>query len=117
MTFRSLAAALSAAVVALVAPSTAGAVSVGTSGWNWGSPTPTAAPLLDVSFSGTTGFAVGQSGTMMKSTDGGQTWTGLRTGVSGPFLEVQTVSPEIVTAGGGCSALLSTNGGTSFTRL
>lgn len=117
MTLRSLTAALSAAVVALVAPSTVGAVSVGTSGWSWGSPTPTAAPLLDVSFSGTTGYAVGQSGTMMKSTDGGQTWTGLRTGVSGPFLEVQTVSPEIVTAGGGCSALLSTNGGTSFTRL
>lgn len=117
MTFRSLAVAACAAAVALIAPSAAGAASVGTSGWNWGSPTPTGAPLNDVGFSGLTGYAVGDAGTLLKTTDGGQTWTGLRTGVAGDLFQVQVLSPEIVVVGGGCSALLSTNGGTSFTRL
>lgn len=117
MTFRSVAVALYVTALALAAPSISGAASVGTSGWNWGSPTPTAAPLIDVGFSGTTGYAIGGGGTLLKSTDGGQTWTGLRSGVSAQFLSIQVLSPEIFAFGGGCSALLSTNGGTSFTRL
>lgn len=117
MSLRPLLAVLCLFAAALAAPPTASAAGTGTSGWAWGSPTPTGANLLDIGFSGTTGYAVGESGTMLKTTDGGSTWTGLRTGVAGQLLEVQVVSPDLVVTGGGCSALLSSNGGTSFTRL
>lgn len=117
MSLRPLLAVLCLLLAALAAPSAAGAASTGTSGWAWGSPTPTGANLLDVGFSGTTGYAVGESGTMLKTSDGGATWTGLRTGVAGNLTGVQVLSPDVVVVGGGCSALLSTNGGTSFTRL
>jgi photosystem II stability/assembly factor-like uncharacterized protein len=117
MSLRPLLAVLCLLATSLAVPSISWATSTGTSGWAWGSPSPTGADLLDIGFSGSTGYAVGESGTMLKTTDGGATWTGLRTGVAGQLLEVQVVSPELVVTGGGCSALLSSNGGASFTRL
>jgi photosystem II stability/assembly factor-like uncharacterized protein len=64
----------------------------------------------------TTGFAVGGSGTVLKTTNGGQTWAGLP---DVPFFEVNGVyfvsntTGWIVGSGGGC--FKTTNGGQTWT--
>jgi photosystem II stability/assembly factor-like uncharacterized protein len=92
-------------------------VSVGHSGWYWGSPTPQGQFLLSVAFDGTTGYAVGWLGTVLRSEDGGQSWTGMPSGTIANLDLVQEIDPETVIAGGQCSVLESTNGGQSFKAL
>ena len=67
------AAALLAALPAL-APAN---VQVGSSGWLWGNPLPQGNTLRAMSFAGANGYAVGDFGTLLKTTDGGTTWSGL----------------------------------------
>ena len=93
-------------------------VSVGHSGWYWGSPAPQGQNLAAVAFDGTTtGYAVGALGTVVRSEDGGQTWTGLTSGTVDNLDLVQELSPTTVVAGGGCSVLESTDAGATFTSL
>jgi photosystem II stability/assembly factor-like uncharacterized protein len=116
---RGLLAGMSAVVLALVGAGSASAaqVSVGHSGWLWGSPTPQGQPLAAVVFDGATGYAVGRFGTAVKSLDGGQTWSGLPTGTTDDLDVVQEISPTAVVVGGGCSVRESTDGGASFVSL
>ncbi|MGO9959642.1 MAG: WD40/YVTN/BNR-like repeat-containing protein [Solirubrobacteraceae bacterium] len=97
---------------ALAAP-----VSVGHSGWTWGDPTPQGQALTAVAFDGATGYAVGNFGTILTSTDSGATWTGLSSGTINDLSVVQEVSPSVVIVGGGCTVRESVNGGASFTSL
>jgi photosystem II stability/assembly factor-like uncharacterized protein len=92
-------------------------VSVGHSGWYWGSPVPQGQNLAAVAFQGTTGYAAGALGTVVRSEDGGQTWTGLASGTVDDLDLVQELSPTTVIVGGGCSVLESTDSGESFTSL
>ena len=92
-------------------------VSVGHSGWYWGSPTPQGQNLAAVAFQGTTGYAVGALGTVLRSEDGGQTWTGLASGTLDDLDHVQELSPTTLVAGGGCTVLESTDSGAQFTSL
>ncbi len=118
MTKRSFVAALCAASVTLAGATAAdAAVRVGTSGWNWGNPTPTGSNINAIGFAGATGYASGAFGTLIKSTDAGATWTGLPTGLLGPLTEVQVISPDAFIVGGGCAARRSVDGGATFTRL
>ncbi len=89
----------------------------GHSGWTWGSPMPQGQDLAAVGFQGAAGYAVGSLGTVLRSQDGGQTWTGLATGTTDDLDHVQELSPTTVIAGGGCTVLESTNSGASFTTL
>jgi photosystem II stability/assembly factor-like uncharacterized protein len=99
------------------APALAAPVSVGQSGWTWGDPTPQGQQLAAVAFDGNTGFAVGQFGTVLGSTDGGATWTGLSSGTIDDLSGVQIINPSVVIVGGGCSLRESVNGGMSFTSI
>jgi photosystem II stability/assembly factor-like uncharacterized protein len=113
---------LTAGICALVlgasaAPAVAAPVSVGHSGWTWGDPTPQGQQLSAVAFDGATGFAVGNFGTVVGSTDGGATWTGLPSGTINDLSTVQVVSPSVVIVGGGCTVRESVNGGASFTSM
>jgi photosystem II stability/assembly factor-like uncharacterized protein len=99
------------------APAVAAPVSSGHSGWAWGSPTPQGQQLNAVAFAGATGYAVGDFGTVVKSIDGGATWTGLPSGTTNPLDVVQEVSPDVVVVGGSCSVRVSTDGGATFTSL
>ncbi len=102
------------ALSALSGSALAGPVSVGHSGWNWGNPVPQGQGLKAVTFSGTTGYAVGNLGTVLTSVDGGATWAGLPSGTFQDLSVVQELNPSVVIVGGGCSVRESVNGGASF---
>lgn len=114
-----LRAALAAAalVAAAWAPSAGASVQVGASGWQWGNPLPQGNTLRAMSFAGATGYAVGDFGTLLKTTDGGATWSGLPVGTFGGLTTVQALDASTVFAGGGCVARRSTDGGRSFTAI
>src|ERR1700730_18045251 len=90
------------AVVSLWAVPAAGAapVSVGSSGWFWGDPTPQGETLNHVVFQGARGYAVGDGGTALRSDDGGQTWSGLASGTDSDLALLQEVDPETIVVGG-----------------
>jgi photosystem II stability/assembly factor-like uncharacterized protein len=100
----------------LAAPAAAN-VQVGASGWIWGNPLPQGNTLRSASFAGTTGYAVGDFGTLLKTTDGGASWTGLQVGTFTDLDVVQALDANTVFAGGGCVARRSTDGGKTFTRI
>jgi photosystem II stability/assembly factor-like uncharacterized protein len=112
----SAAAVVACALAALPAAASAN-VQVGSSGWLWGNPLPQGNTLRAMTFSGATGYAVGDFGTLLKTTDAGDTWSGLPAGTFTNLTEVQTVDANTVVAGGGCVARISTNGGASFSRI
>jgi photosystem II stability/assembly factor-like uncharacterized protein len=107
------------ATAALAAAATAASanVQVGSSAWEWGSPRPQGNTLHATDFRGLTGYAVGDFGTLLKSADGGATWTGLQTGTFTNLSAVQAVDADTVIAGGGCVARRSDDGGVTFKRI
>jgi photosystem II stability/assembly factor-like uncharacterized protein len=111
-----LAAAIGAALLAL--PAAAGAnVQVGSSGWQWGNPLPQGNTVRAMSFAGTTGYAAGDFGTLLKTSDGGASWSGLPVGTFQGLSVVQALDADTVLAGGGCVARRSVDGGRSFTAI
>src|SRR5437763_341814 len=87
------------------------------SGWFWGAPSPQAQNLSAVEFAGSTGYASGACGTLMRSDDAGRTWTGLETGVSEDLSHLRLLGPKTVIAGGTCALRRSDDGGATFRRL
>jgi photosystem II stability/assembly factor-like uncharacterized protein len=102
--------------VAFAAPAQA-QVANGQSGWQWGTPTPQGNAINDIGFIGGVGYAVGNFGTIMSTTDAGQTWTGLNTGITADINKVALPAPGTIIIGGGCYDLISPNGGVSFTQM
>jgi photosystem II stability/assembly factor-like uncharacterized protein len=107
------AAALLAAVPALAPAS----VQVGSSGWQWGNPLPQGNTLRSMSFAGANGYAAGDFGTLLRTSDGGATWSGLLSGTFTNLTEVQAIDTDAVFAAGGCVARRSDDGGATFTRV
>jgi photosystem II stability/assembly factor-like uncharacterized protein len=103
-------------LAAFAAPAGAN-VQVGSSGWQWGNPLPQGNTLRAMSFAGQTGYAAGDFGTLLKTTDGGTTWSGLPVGTFQGLTIVQALDPSTVVAGGGCVARRSTDGGATFTAI
>ena len=110
-------AALAACALAALPAAAQANVQVGSSGWLWGNPLPQGNTLRAMAFAGTTGYAVGDFGTLLKTTDAGDTWTGLPAGTFSNLTEVEAIDANTVVAGGGCVARLSTDGGQSFSRI
>jgi photosystem II stability/assembly factor-like uncharacterized protein len=92
-------------------------VQVGSSGWLWGNPLPQGNTIRAMSFAGTQGYASGDFGTLLHTTDAGATWTGLLSGTFTGLTEVQAIDGDSVFAGGGCVARRSDDGGATFKRL
>jgi photosystem II stability/assembly factor-like uncharacterized protein len=92
-------------------------VSVGHSGWTWGSPQPQGNDLNGIDFAGGRGYASGALGTLLRTDDGGQTWTGIPTGLTQPLLRVRAIDANTVVIGGGCALRRSDDGGATFQRL
>jgi photosystem II stability/assembly factor-like uncharacterized protein len=110
--------AAAAAACALALPAGASAnVQVGSSGWLWGNPLPQGNTLRAMTFAGTTGYAVGDFGTLLQTTDAGATWSGLPAGTFSNLTDVQAIDANTLVAGGGCVARRSVDGGKSFTRI
>jgi photosystem II stability/assembly factor-like uncharacterized protein len=107
---------IAAVLAATAGPVTAG-VSVGHSGWKWGNPLPQGNTIRVLDFNGGTGYAAGEFGTLLKTTDAGATWAGIPTGITSAINRIDVISPQSVVIGGGCSARRSDDGGTTFHRL
>jgi len=112
-----LGAALAAALLALGAPAAGANVQVGSSGWQWGNPLPQGNTVRAMSFAGATGYAAGDFGTLLKTTDGGNQWSGLPVGTFQGLSVVQALDASTVFAGGGCVARRSTDGGATFSAI
>lgn len=70
-----------------------------------------------MAFSGQAGYAAGAFGTLLETTDGGGSWSGLRTGTATALSRVQIVDPTTVVTSGGCVARRSIDGGATFSRI
>jgi photosystem II stability/assembly factor-like uncharacterized protein len=91
-------------------------VTVGHSGWNWGNPQPQGNTLRTVEFAGGLGFAAGDFGTLLRTDDGGRSWTGVPTGTTASLTHVSIHSSTVV-VGDGCYLSRSDDGGVTFKRL
>ena len=118
MRLRTLSAAGFALAGALVVATPGAAnVEVGSSAWRWGNPLPQGNTIVTMDFAGSTGYAAGGFGTLLKSTDGGRAWSGLRVGTFTNLGVVQALTADTVLAGGGCVLRRSDDGGQSFRRI
>ena len=85
----------------------------GPSGWFWQNPLPQGNMLQGVSFTeASTGTAVGVFGTILRTTDGGSTWTAQDSGTTNRLLGVSFTDASTGTAvGSGGTILRTTDGG------
>ena len=113
--YASIAAALAAAVLAATA--SAAPVTTSQSGWTWGNPTPQGNELRAVDFAGGRGYAVGEFGTVLRTDDGGTSWSGVRTGITDDLGELRVIDADTFVAGGGCTLVRSDDSGQTIRRL
>jgi photosystem II stability/assembly factor-like uncharacterized protein len=106
-----------ALVLAHSPAASAAPVSVGHSGWAWGSPVPQGNELRAVEFAGARGYAAGQFGTLLRSDDSGNSWSGIATGLTSDVRRVRIVGTNSVVMVSGCSLRRSDDGGATFRRL
>ena len=106
------------AALTLLSGATAG-VNTPHSGWYSGNPLLGPNTLTDTACSGSTCYASGEFGTLLKSTDGGSTWAGIVTGLTLNLQKVRLAagSADRVVVGGGCAVRRSADGGDTFFRL
>jgi photosystem II stability/assembly factor-like uncharacterized protein len=112
--------ALAALALAAVAPATAraaDAVATPFSGWSWGNPQPQGETLRDLGFAGSVGYAAGDFGTLLKTSNGGLAWQGLATGAGGALQRVRVLNASTVVTGGGCTLRRSDDGGATFAGI
>ncbi|NIW70633.1 hypothetical protein GWN15_17380, partial [candidate division KSB1 bacterium] len=76
-------------------------ISVAQTGWFWQNPLPQGNDLRDVSFiDANTGIAVGIYGTIIRTTDGGVTWSIQNSGTTQPLYAVSLINADTGTAVG-----------------
>jgi photosystem II stability/assembly factor-like uncharacterized protein len=104
------------AFLALAAPAGA-AVSTNQSGWLWGTPEPQGNTLAALELQGTTGYAAGDFGTLLRTNDGGSTWGAVRTGLSLNLIELEMIDANSIIVASACAARRTDDGGETFRRL
>jgi len=89
------------------------------SGWYAGNPLLGPSNLTNLATAGGTTFAAGDFGTLLKSTDGGATWSGIVTGIQDNLTLIRIVGddPSSLVIAGHSVLLRSDDGGQTFTRL
>lgn len=89
------------------------------SGWYAGNPLLGPSNLTNLATAGGTTYAAGDAGTLLKSSDGGATWSGIVTGIQDNLSLVRIVGgdPGSLVIGGHSFLLRSDDGGQTFTRL
>lgn len=86
------------------------------SGWCWQRPKPAGTAMLDVFFvDASNGWAVGEVGQILGTSDGGATWVGQHSGVSSRLTQVRFVSTTTGWAvGDGATVVRTTDGGATW---
>jgi photosystem II stability/assembly factor-like uncharacterized protein len=81
-------------------------------GWSWRNPSPTGVPLQAVTLiDSNTAFAVGLGGTILRTTDGGLTWTELSSGTVANLYAVAFTDAHTGTVVGSSGTILRTTDG------
>src|SRR5439155_8482086 len=109
-----------AAIAALAVLATASAgVNTPQSGWYSGNPLLGPNSLRDIACAGSTCYASGDFGTLLKSGDGGSSWKGIVTGLTLDLRRVGLAggAPDRVVVGTDCALRRSDDGGDNFVRL
>src|SRR3954464_13213684 len=117
MTKLRIAAARAALTAAACAATASASVTTPKSGWSWGDPLPQGSTIGVLAFTSSRGYAAGAFGTVLRTDDGGATWTGLRTGVTADLTDLTLITPDSLVVGGGCVLRRSDDGGRTFRRL
>jgi photosystem II stability/assembly factor-like uncharacterized protein len=104
------------ALLAVAAPAGA-AVSTNQSGWLWGTPEPQGNTLAALELQGTTGYAAGDFGTLLRTNDGGSTWGTVRTGLSLNLIELEMIDANSIIVASACAARRTDDGGETFRRI
>lgn len=94
-----------------------GGTGTGHSGWEWSDPSPQGENLRAVAFAAGTGYAAGDDGAVLRSVDGGATWTALSARTTTPLTRVSAPSAGVVAVAGGCVVRVSTDAGTTMGRV
>ena len=108
---------LTAVLFLLIAAPAGAAVSTTHSGWLWGTPEPQGNTLNALELQGSTGYATGDFGTLLRTNDGGSAWGTVRTGQTTNFQVIDMIDADSVVVGSGCSARRTDDGGDTFRRL
>jgi photosystem II stability/assembly factor-like uncharacterized protein len=108
---------LVALLAAVSAPAAHAGVRVGHSGWEWSNPLPQGNTIRALDFAGARGYAGGAFGTLLRSDDGGHSWTGLAPGITEDVVSVQAIGADSVVVAGNCALRRSDDGGLGFRRL
>ena len=89
----------------------------GAQGWEWVNPKPQGSNLHSVQFvNQTTGYAVGDFGVILKTTDGGTSWSIQSSGISSNLYGLFFTEENTGTAIGGSGTILRTaDGGSTWT--
>ena len=83
--------------------------------WEWSHPKGTGNDLFGFDFADDmTGYACGYLGNVIKTTDGGQNWFALNTGVKHWLFEVKCINKDTVIIVGQGSSIRTTNGGLNW---
>jgi photosystem II stability/assembly factor-like uncharacterized protein len=114
---RRLLAALAAAALGAFAVPAEADVPAGHTGWSWASPQPQGSSLNAVAFVGESGVAVGERGAVIRTDDGGRTWSGGDSDTIHELTDVAMPAANTVFVGGGCTLRRSDDFGTTFRRL
>lgn len=117
MRARGAAVAIAAALAAGLPTVASAGLGNGHSGWRWGLPHPQGRPLHAIGFAGRTGYAAGDFGTVLRTTDGGASWSSVYAPTRDYLDLIQVMSPRSFVVGGGCTLLRSDDAGRTFRRL
>ena len=83
--------------------------------WKWQNPLPTGNSFYDVHFvDAQTGWAVGWVGTILKTTNGGSTWSIQNSGTPYHIYSIQFIDNQTGWAVGDSAILKTSNGGTTW---
>ena len=88
------------------------------SGWTWQNPAPLGRVARGVVRVGSYEYAIGDDGTLLRSSDAGAAWIALETGIDEPVRRLEVIDEAtLVIDSNGCATRISTDAGETFAPL
>jgi photosystem II stability/assembly factor-like uncharacterized protein len=108
------------AVPLALATSASAAVVAGNTGWFWSNPLPQGNTLTKADTIAGRAYVAGEAGTIMRSDNGGVSWTGIRSGLPAALSDVKSIraiTPDVVIFASDCGLRRTDDGGATVRRL